>query len=967
MVDLNVNARGAGNIYDANDGKDAVVKRKHTHSLTGADDVKQSDSVYQEDRVPPADNPELEGSNPDASNNARYPGPSSPEEQFAENLLNNIKNLPDEELAQFTDNKGGTMSQGQVRNILVFAWNHPGVPVDPQVRDLLNKLADKSQKDTQNQLQLPSKWQPPSPNTKVANQQLADEYNDTFETIVRELATNDGDANALEFAHYFPEEQSNLSPELQGLLEAAETAAQQEVQQGNGFPENWEIPADSKAFNSKLSSLYDNSFGEKLADQQGLSKEEKAALKLLHHDPEAQVSNKENLLPTLKQLNNAAQQEVSNKYNLPGNFKMNASPAHLKMINQEYQKLFENKVNNQTPPLTPDQKAALLGGTPPGNLPPDLKALFNKLKGETINEIADRFGLPREWKPKSQVNAPPKKDKSSAESSSKTGSSEGTEEALEGLGLSNKPISRKGLNTNKVNLELDGTQSRDTGLTAQVFNHYTEYQKALTGWGNKYLFGVDQASMAQCMLIVSNALSTLREGLYNSQIADTNFMKKNAGMQQEVVEQQILEQKQLLADQQKSGPKECIIFKVIKVVVPVPFIADAITDRIKLQVWALDIITGGAISTICQAANMQPIGENPLVMMGIMKPNQAQWMDLALQVVVMVAEIAISCLLAQPELVMGEVTMMTAVIAETTAQAAVRASVEAAAQAAEKVGVQAAKTATKEAVEEAVEQTTKQTAEETIQQGIKITAQEDTQVASDQITSTMTQKALQNSIEKAIKQAIEESLQESMPQGVQASTRRAVDTGIREATDKFAEQLAKKQAKEMCEQFPDNFIKDTSQAGLKETIQNVTDQVPQIVDKALDKLRDVMRLARKEEDKEIRAFVKAAKKAAAKKSMGNIFGHFEKIQLIQDLLTSAIQVTSQGIQAAMLMKQADLALEIARIEADLAELGADLQILKKSMSQMQESLKDAAAWVSDINKQQSQYWKKSQIHFVHAA
>ena len=202
--------------------------------------------------------------------------------------------------------------------MLVFSWNHPKADLKPETQSVLQEMVNDAKQETQEELGLPADWQPPTPNTQKADKKIAKDFSQNFENSAEKLAPNESDAKTIELAHYHPEYQKNLSPELKTLLAKAETAAQQTTQAEDGLPENWQPPLNSKGFDALVKKSFDNSFENQLAQQQNLTPSDKAQLKTLHFIPNAQVPDRQKLLPLLKQINAEAKQEVKEEFKYPG-------------------------------------------------------------------------------------------------------------------------------------------------------------------------------------------------------------------------------------------------------------------------------------------------------------------------------------------------------------------------------------------------------------------------------------------------------------------------------------------------------------------------------------------------------------------------------------------------------------------------------------------------------------------------
>ncbi len=965
MVDLNVRSGNQQDIYTNQGNISVKVNNRHLARLEAQDEVQQAtNKTYIEDRVPPANAPQLSSSLANASTTPQNAKMNSPDKAFAQNLTKNMHDLTDKQFNALVKGNPTILSKEQAQNKLIFAWNHPKAAVEPEIRELIEEMANQAQKETQGELSLGEAWEPSQPNTDQADQEIADSYSENFEMIAQELALDDSTAKTLEFAHYHPE-QADLTPDLQALLEATEAAAEMETQNQEGFPDGWKTPVDTKKFDKTISLKYDDHFSKNLDEmalKKGLSKQEKAQLETLHYNPKADVPDRAKLLNLLKELTSQSKQNTREEFNLPANFKfLPSSKQHEKMLNQQFDKGFKEQIDKVQPPLSPDQKASLLANSSLSSptLSPDLKKILDKLKGETISEMKERYGLPQEWQPKAKLGTLPTKN-SSIKENAKADKGAKSEETEDTAGISSdKRIPGSRFYSGKVNLgETQEVTPRDNQLAENVLNHFTEYQKNLTKWGNTYLNSQERMPMGDCMLAVSSALDRLRDNVYKSQIADTEMLDKTSKMQKENTNLQLLKQKEMMDKQKQDKPKECVIFKAIEIIIPIPSLSSLVIDRVKLDLWMVDILTGGMVTMITQAANIQPISENPLEMLGWISKDQAQWVDLACQIVVMVAEMVISALLAQPELVAAEVVEMTAAVSEVAVE----------------VALKAAEEAIKEAAEQAVQQALKQGLKEGVGEGLKEGAEQGTKAitreAAEKIFKETFQKTMKEEVEKIIQQQLKEAAKEGKKID-ELAIRKGIDKGVKETIDKTAQKGVQRMIEENgLEVAKETGIKGTFKSGVRE-VQGAAQKVMELQDKALNKLKEVLRLGKDDGDEVTKEMLKAAKKAAAKNTakgewMTKMGKGLDKAVMIQDVLTSALQGVGQILQGVKSLKQADLTMTLAKLQADLDMLGTDMQILRKVASTLLDNVTQEASWINDINKQESQYWKNSNIRFISA-
>lgn len=930
MVDLNVNIRSSGQEPKFVDNI-SVSHKMGVHKHTATDNLEQSSSLYQEDRVPAADYPELSDVLTNLS--TTIPKPSlvaQPKDKFAEHLKEGLLHLSDEQMSQIKQAVPSITHPTQALKLLLFAWSHPGVPLDPQVTKILKELVDQAKEETIKEYNLPDDWSPPTPDAQKSDEKIAKFYDDKFAEQANKLAKNPGDAKTLIAAHY--QQGATLSPELKELFSQVETAATDETQNQLDLPKEFKLPSDKMGFNIKMSMGLAETFQELVAKEKGLTDEEKAELATLHSDPNADVKDKKKLLNLFNKLNAQAKAKMTQENNLPDNFKFlsNKEPHEMKASGQ-FLADFEEKVNNQTsPPLSRAQKELLLAtrGVNSNNLPPELKALFDKLKGETLNDIMDRLGLPKDWQPKIKTDAQSKK----IEGKEGAKESEGTEETEKEEGV--QGFSMKGqreVRGASESISMDGFFEKpppDIDLQKKVINHYVEYSTQMNAWVNKYLNMDETMQIGDALLVVHLALDKLRNGVYAIQTANSKMAVKYALMQKEVTQFKILKQKEQMAEmrkQQEEHPKECFLYKVLDIICPVPVVHDIIEGAVQIFFYALDmILLGGMLSTIFTAAGSEPPGKSPLVMMGV-DPATSDIIDMVVGIVIaiilVVIEIVISCLLAQPELVALEIAQISAQIGAMSAKIAVQTAIRVA---------QAALTAA-------------------IKAGAKLTV-----------------KAVEKAVEDAVKQVLKEI--------AKRATKEATKKLLKETIPQFAKTVAKREAKKLMKKLTEKVedvqdmgkaVSKFAQKGVKEIAEEGAELALKKGEAILEKMEKLLKMVKNEDEAAMKALAKAGRRIK-KTTVGDVLGKYQVIMELQTVLQDACQAAQGFVNFAMQSKKADLHNKIAELQAEIELLDADLQVIKRSMKMVENAMVDAASWISDINKQESQFYQKMQVHFIAA-
>jgi|694.fasta_scaffold00765_25 hypothetical protein len=937
---INVNVRSANEPeYSGNISISHQAGVRHKGHIS-SDDIQESSSNYQEDRVPAADYPELAETIENFSN-APLPGKrTTPGGKFSNHLKNEVLKLTPEQFKQIQQGNPNIKTPEQAQKFLLFAWSHPGAVKDPQVNKMLEEMVNEAKQQTAKELKLPPNWTP-EPQPSESDSQMAETQDNKFLELANQMAETPAETNQLTAAYYHPELAQTLDPDLQALLAQCESAAASETSEEFGLPQGYSPPKDAEGFDLKMSANLSEIFSQIVEElpNSDLTENQKAQLKTLLADPKAKVPDRNKLLSTFKQLQNQAKQALFQKFNLPANYNVISNKQiHQAQSSAKFLAEFEEKVNSQTsPPLTSAQKQLLLatGGTNGENLPPELKAIFNQLKNETLNDILDNLGLPKDWQPKVKTGDLKIKKVEQKEGGSKTEETGEAEEgsAAEGVqGFSMGGMRKVNTSNDAVNLDtMFEPHAVDGDLQKKVINHYNEYLDNFTKFSNSYLNLNESMHMGDEILVVHLALDALRSSIYTIQSAESQLAVKNALMQKEVQELKILKQKEELADAQKqmdSHPKECFIFKIIDVICPVPVLHDIVEDITKIFFFAVDLLLGGLLNTIFQAAGSEPPGEDPLEMMGAINAQQAAELDGALTIVVavimIVVEIVISALIMQPELIALETVQITAEVAADTAEMAVD------------IAMVAARTA----VEEALEQTGEKVAEK------------------------MVQEVVQQAVEKAVNEAADQIGNQAVRQGMKDAAEDFAKDVAKTETKKLLQQMAKEQGKEYDE------LVDVGAESSEGIVSDVTDAAKTAIEQGqqiLQKMKRLVRLAKEEDDEVNKAFIKAAKKGAARNTIqGKIVGKLDFMMEVQSVLQDVCQSAQGFIEYAMTSKQANLDLEIAELQSEIDNLDATLQVLQKAMTLLQNSLTDCASWIKDVNAQESQLYQQMQIHYIAA-
>ncbi len=603
-----------------------------------------------------------------------------------------------------------------------FANAHPETIKDPKLLNLVATLRAEAEAETESSYGL-SSWEAPEPDAKKLDQQITQNLHRNFKSLVK----GNPDAKVLTLAHFHPELSDTLSPEQQKQLNQFEKEAYQETQGQEGFPDGWQPPTDSSPFDNGVTSHYDQAFNEELLQQKGFTPKERRALKTLHHFPKAKVPGREKLESTLKELNAKANQRTKERFGLPKNFKVASQSDVYKAtlmggFKHNFTKQVQAKLNKGEISQEQAQKLLNSKGMDPSKIPSNLQAIYSQVRQSASKATSEQFQLPEKWQPSSSEG----ETQGSSSGEATVRNADGTVRIRANTAISSggeggsggEPDDLTAENTKTAGTSAAGATS-STDLTAninaaanlaltpfpgeQLYRDLTtagsaiDYYKQATGVaGNlfsKYLTGSGQMTMGDAMMAVSSALDGLRDFVYAQETALVKVQQTMAQAETSVSlgEIQKEQQEQAAANQQ---PQENDFYKFLDWLgktLHLTGLTNIIKGAFELLAWAVNVITGGAISMINQAAGTAPAYENPLEMLGWINSDQAQTCDFALGIVMMVVEMAASVVVAQPELVLGEIAEMSveatefaAETATTIAEAGADAGVEAAGQ-----GVQA--------------------------------------------------------------------------------------------------------------------------------------------------------------------------------------------------------------------------------------------------------------------------------------
>lgn len=813
MTSINTNS-GSGSNYNNNvDNSNISISKLSGHEKVDKNQAIIKDQIsiasnYQEEYVPPSNSPQLapENKNPKTDHPPMLPG--SPNNFFGEQLLKKMLNLTNGQFSKLLQSNPQLATKEQAANLLKFAFEHPNDPnVSGDVKELLQQLVKQTADETKSQYKLGDAWKPPAPDVKKADQQLSKELEKNFDELVNKysnIANNSSNKSAqinpeaLKYANAHPETASSLPPAAQKLLQTLQQTAKEMTQEQNGLPTNSNIPQPgSKNYDQKLTQAVFEKFSKLVQDDQKLTDPQKAQLTTLFFDKEANVPDKTKLLPLEKQL----EQKAMTQLNLPQGAKLpNLKDDFHKAVQKQFEgKFAENAAQTAKELNLPKELKELLLGTNgmnPNNLPANLKQIFQQIKAATINQIIGEMGLPKDWQPKNTIE-----EKVKASETKKEGGKEGVKETSKSdnktfgiLGDGTAAIQGQKLQEESISLSKteDVNIRGDAILAANVYNQYKEMNQALNKFGNHFISGPDKVTFAASMFIVGLALDQLRTSNYHNMETDSTAAQTKAKAQEEINEAKIQKQKEQMEKQKQDHPKEFFLFKIFDAI---PGIGDVFKAVVENTLWMVDIITGGAISMMAKALNMEPITRSLILQDICQVPDSAmEHLNMALQMVAMVAMMLASAVLCQPELIAGEVAMMTAEISEAAGQAALHAGElaarEAAASAVE-IASQTGAGATREAIAESMEAATKQITD-VIKTNMQATLEQSLAEAATKGASPADLEIIQNAVntgaENMAKELVDNAYKQAITEGV-AGTSESIAASLSTTVQESAAQM----------------------------------------------------------------------------------------------------------------------------------------------------------------------------------
>lgn len=270
-----------------------------------------------------------------------------------------------------------------------------------------------------------AKFEPAKPDTAAADQALGDKKGEIFEKVVTDNnKLTDKEKGTLLLAHYHPEalQKGDLTPKLQQLLQKYEAATEKMFDKLGIAPKNYEVPNEALRFDLKQSNTFSSLFQQAIASNANaltppMNEHDINYLQFKLNNPDGpepplpegrSAATMQNLFTGLV---NQAKAEYTKETGFPPEFtpEMQKEVYNSALLGN-FEAAFDKLLAKAAPPLTENQKTALRAalGQNPENIPKEIKALFEVIKGSAMAEVIKAFDLPLTWSPKTRDLTNPK-------------------------------------------------------------------------------------------------------------------------------------------------------------------------------------------------------------------------------------------------------------------------------------------------------------------------------------------------------------------------------------------------------------------------------------------------------------------------------------------------------------------------------------------------------------------------------
>ncbi len=313
------------------------------------------------------------------------------------------------------------VNNGKMPEMVNFALTHPDAKLSGSFSNAA-KLAQSYQKQALEYARTnsgDSTYTPEQPDTAAADAELAAQRNQIFENLLN----NDKKLTAqqktdLLMAYYHPEQfpKSDLPAAMQKLLKSFEAKAEKQFDQLKLAPSNYQVAQNSSSFDAQASYEFSSAFAESFeamikntTPPMGTTEFNYVRFRLNNPDgpmPPVPAGRTAEEMESLFQKTKAYAQELFTKETgYPASFtpKMDTEFFNSMLLGR-FEDAFEAKLASQSPPLTEEQKALLRTalGQQTENIPKEIKALFEMIKGSALAEVIKAYDLPASWNPKTR-------------------------------------------------------------------------------------------------------------------------------------------------------------------------------------------------------------------------------------------------------------------------------------------------------------------------------------------------------------------------------------------------------------------------------------------------------------------------------------------------------------------------------------------------------------------------------------
>lgn len=350
-----------------------------------------------------------------------------------------------------------------------FRFMHltPSAPVDdPNLKGILKQ----AEADVATRLGVSDQG---APKEQIADfkREVEGQFNSAFDKALDEYALHNGLSDAekaqIKFAQYNPSI-AHASGEIKEILEGLNKTALGAIQEQFQSPSNWSPEVNNKAFNFSLGYTFSSNVEEAIDQQSGLTETEMKAMKFLLFHPDSEVVGKSKLQKILSGLEGAALGEMEG---LPSGFKPTPSAWRMDTrLNGDVNYTFNQILAKQN--LSADQlakvKAAIIDEK---SADPATQKLIENIRGQAIAEVRAANGLPSNWQPLSKTV----------------------------------------------------TMSTATMMTNNVLKGADEYVGALRAQINAMPEGSDKTTYTNFLRIVSQAISKLKDSVFEMQGYDAKL------------------------------------------------------------------------------------------------------------------------------------------------------------------------------------------------------------------------------------------------------------------------------------------------------------------------------------------------------------------------------------------------------------------------------------------------------------